>query len=154
MNSAAKSLGTLFCASLIAMLAFGCADRGPTNLYSKPLFNQSQAGAQMSFDGNDSYLVAGTPTVLSLAIKNTGNGSTVGPITGSVSLTSTSCAVLGTVTASFGKSGQVINPGDVVYGTPMTVDFSACSGAEAFFALTMKDSRGSTWVDGFSTNGQ
>ncbi len=158
MNSAAKSLGILFCAGLALLLGNGCADRGPTNLYSKPLFNQSQAGAQMEIDPWDYNLTwpGSGSTSYSIALKNIGNGSTVGPITGVLSEPSGSCSTITLGTAKFGQAGQVINPGDVVYGQPVSyvADFSSCSaGVTVTMTVTMSDTRGNVWAESFYTDG-
>jgi len=155
LNSAAKSLGILLFAGLALLLASGCADRGPTNLYSKALYNQDQAGAQMQLDIPDSslYWPGSGPTVFYLALKNNGNGGTVAPITGVVSLPSGSCATLLSVTSTFGTAGRVINPGDVVYGQPISIDFSSCAGAGVTATVSMSDTRGHAWVDGFYSVG-
>jgi hypothetical protein len=155
LNSAAKSLIILF-AGFGLLLVAGCSDHGPTNLYSKPLFNQGQDGARMEIDRwNYNVWESGGSSFYSIALKNTGNGSALGPITGVLSAPLGSCATITLSTAKFGDSGQIIKPDDIVYSQPVSfkADFSSCANASVTLTVTLSDKQGSTWTESFLSDG-
>jgi hypothetical protein len=178
MNSAAdrsrpaRWTGALALAAALAALVAGCADHGPTNLYSQTLFGSSQDGAHLevwrvtqtplSYTAGVSDLVGYTVT-----LKNTGSGGTVGPIRAALGVTS--CASLNMATATFGYAKQVINPGDLVTGRAVdsagnvinnqfafetTYDLAGCPGATLDYTVTATDPYGSSWTSGFTALAQ
>jgi hypothetical protein len=150
----------------LAILA-GCGDRGPTNIYSQPLFGVTQTGAQMQvWAVNEDSLSPTAADGYVVWMKNTGPGGTMGPVFATLSTTN-SCATPTTfgaaqATAVFGSKGEVINPGDVLRG--QAVDASGnvqnsqyafetvtnCASSSINFTVTATDPRGATWTSGFT----
>jgi hypothetical protein len=187
MNSGAKPMkragwpmpaALLLAAGAFAALAAGCADHGPTNLYSNPLFGQSQSGATMQLWRVQEFSLSTTagagPDQYVMEIKNTGAGGVVGPITAQVTM-APSCA--GTVMENyaqetttsqavvFGSPGQVVYSGDTLWGNAsdmsgpyqysVQVSFTAsCSNSADTFNVTMSDPKGDTWKASFSGTNQ
>ncbi len=169
MTSGAKRRGLsgLGCLLGLVVMAAGCADRGPTNLYSKSLFGVNQQGANMAVDSVLNYAnISGNESEIVVVLKNIGQHSTYGPIYGVLSSTD-SCAspeVFGnnqvSATAVFGNRGQEIKPGDSVvgeavdgYGDVVSPNYSyvvAYYCPKGNFILTATDPFGTTWPDGFS----
>jgi hypothetical protein len=160
-------------ALLLAGAAFmaGCADHGPTNLYSQTLFGTSQDGAHLEVVRVTEFslsLTASTDLVgYQVYLKNTGSGGTVGPIHAALGVTS--CATVGMATATFGRAKQVINPGDIVSGQAVdsggnvinsqfafetTYDLAGCPGATLNYTVTATDPYGSSWNSGFTAISQ
>ncbi|MGH7441166.1 MAG: hypothetical protein ACREKE_00680, partial [bacterium] len=145
MNSATKPLrfmaAWLCAAAALGLLAAGCADHGPTNVYSKTLFGQTQSGASMKFWSHEYTLsaTAGTPDGVGpdqyvVSMENVGSGGLVGPVTVTVTA-GTGCGALEAYSAAgtgypasplptqvvtFGYTGQVIYPGDILQGLAST----------------------------------
>lgn len=152
------------------IFAAGCADHGPTNLYSQPLFgqNQSQAHLEVVQVGrtNLTYPPNGSTDLVgfNVYLKNTGSGGTAGPIHASLSVVS-GCATVYDATATFGTAGQVINPGDIVQGVAVdsggniinsqfafeaTYDItSPCAGTTVNYTVTTSDPYQNSWNSGF-----
>jgi hypothetical protein len=186
MNSGAKAkqavgrstgLALLLAVVAFAVLAAGCSDHGPTNLYSNPLFGVNQSGANMQLWRVQEFSLSTTagagPDQYVLEIKNTGQGGVMGPITAQVTMVSTCGATMenyaGTPTSSqsviFGTQGQDINPGESLWGNAsdmsgpyqysVQVSFpSACSNTADTFNMTMSDPKGDTWKGNFSGTNQ
>jgi len=187
MNSGAKPMkragwparsALLLAAAAFAAFAAGCSDQGPTNLYSNPLFGQTQGGADMQLWRVQEFSLSTTagagPDQYVLEIKNTGSGGVTGPITAQVTMAA-SCGgtfmenYAGTPTTSqtvvFGTQGQVVYPGDRLYGNAsdmsgpyqysVQVAFpSSCSNTADTFSMTMSDPKGDTWKGSFSGTNQ
>jgi hypothetical protein len=152
----------------------GCGDRGPTNIYSEPLFGVKQSGAQMQvWSVEEDTLSSTSPTAgldgFVVWMKNTGPGGTIGPIQATLTLASpNSCATITTygaakATAVFGTKGEVINPGDVIRGQAVDasgnvqnsqyayeVQLTGCASVDVAFTVTASDPRGSSWTSGFT----
>jgi hypothetical protein len=178
MNSAAerirKAVGWAGVAALaVAALALsaGCADHGPTNLYSQPLFGVQQSGAHLEVYKVQQYSLTATASSHSVAyvvyLKNTGSGGTAGLVHAALSVTS--CATVNQVTAVFGSTGHVIQAGDVVRGqavdsagnivdSPFTFetiyDLAGCPGATLDYSVTATDAYNDSWTSGFTAVSQ
>jgi hypothetical protein len=143
-------------------------------MYSKTLFNKDQPNAQMQLWAiQEDVLGTAGQDGIALMMKNTGSGSTIGPVLATLSTTDP-CASPNTfgavsATAAFGRAGQVIAPGDTLYGHAVNsagvtqntnyaylVNFNmaSCAGNDITFTVSITDSRGSTWADGFVATAQ
>jgi hypothetical protein len=174
MNSATEfRTRALWALAGLLALAAGCADRGPTNLYSQPIFGQTQSGANLQVYRVDESALTVSPTAgmdgYVVWLKNVGGGGTVGPITATISLPAGSCATTVTygavsATAVFGQSGQVINPGDRLEGYASNASggiqnyqyscvasfVSSCAGSSVTFNVVAADTRGGSWSSSFA----
>ena len=150
------------------IFASGCADHGPTNLYSQPLFGQQQAGAHMEVVqvGRTNLNNNGITDLVgfNVYLKNTGSGGTAGPLHVSLAVVS-GCATVNYATATFGNAGQVIQPGDIVQGVAVnssgivvnssfaftaTYDVtSPCAGTQVNYTVTATDPYQNSWNSGF-----
>lgn len=150
------------------IFASGCADHGPTNLYSQPLFGQQQAGAHLEVVqvGRTNLLNNGSTDLVgfNVYLKNTGSGGTAGPLHVSLAVVS-GCATVNDATATFGNAGQVIQPGDIVQGVAVdsggniinsqyafeaTYDVtSPCAGTTVNYTVTASDPYQNSWNSGF-----
>jgi hypothetical protein len=187
MNSGAKAnqgvgrptvLGLLLAVVAFAALVAGCSDHGPGNLYSPALFGVNLSGANMQLWRVQEFSLSSTagvgPDQYVMEIKNTGSGGVVGPVTAQVTMAS-SCGgttmenYAGTPTASqtvvFGTQGQVINPGETLWGNAsdmsgpyqysVQVYFPpSCSNTADTFSVTMSDPKSDTWKGSFSGTNQ
>jgi hypothetical protein len=181
MNSDDKrSLAPSWMVFIAASLAFawlaGCADRGPTNLYSQTFFGETQAGAQFQvWRVDESTLIPASNPSPGLDgyivwLKDTGQGGTIGPIQATLVTAANPCAMPVTygasvATAIFGNTGQVINPGDILRGQAVGANGSvqngqysyevsynsvSCVGSSVNFTVNAMDSHGSSWTSSFS----
>jgi len=171
MNSATRPMGrggalALLAAVILAALAAGCGDHGPTNLYSDSLFGQKQSGPSLAVWNVQEYSLSTTagvgPDQYVVWLKNTGAGGAIGPITGTVTLQTCSGVTLANTTATFGSAGQAIYPGDIVLGnaTNMSGPYqytwetgslpAACSNTAAAFSVTFTDTKGGSWTGTFT----
>lgn len=159
-------------AAALGLLLGACADHGPTNLYSQPLFGVHQDGANLvvwKVEADSLSLSAGTSDLVGLVVtlKNTGQGGTVGPV--HALLSTTACATVNLASAVFGSSGQVIQPGDEIRGQAVysngsvanshyafesTYNLAACPGSQVNFSVNATDPYGSAWTSGFNTLSQ
>jgi len=177
MNSGAERIKAwaLAAAALLGLgLLASCGDRGPTNLYSQPLFGEKMDGARMEVWRvlEDSLSPTAGLDGFVVSIRNNGNGGTVGPITVTMAVPLTYCASTvnygaALATAVFGSKGQVINPGDILrgqavdnFGTVQNSQYAyeatltGCAGTQLSFNLTATDTRGGSWNSSFSAQGQ
>jgi hypothetical protein len=187
MNSGAKPMKrvgavvwfALFAFGLIAFLAAGCADHGPTNLYSNPLFGQNQSGATLQLWRVQEFSLSTTagagPDQYVIEIKNTGPGGVLGPITAQVSL-APACAgtymesyagvtQTPTQTVVFGTQGQAIDSNETLWGSAsnmsgpyqysvQTAFPGSCADSTDTFNVTMTDGKGDQWTGSFSGTNQ
>ena len=177
MNSGTKMKRSLLWLGLGGLLLMSaCADRGPTNLYSQPLFGQPQSGAKMEVwrVTQDSLSPTAGLDGFVVWIKNTGGGSTVGPITATL-IPLSGCAstvnygTTAAATAVFGAAGDVINPGDLLRGRAVdqngtvqnsqyayeaSFNLTQCAGATINFNVNAADNRGGSWSSSFSALAQ
>jgi hypothetical protein len=171
MNSGTELIGLLALGGFLA-LSSGCADHGPTNLYSQPVFGQSQSGANFQVDRIEEDALTVSPSAgvdgYVVWLRNVGNGGTVGPVTATLAVGLSYCASTvnygaSQATAVFGQKGLVINPGDRLrgfavdnYGNIQNNQYSyvtgfvtPCAGA-IVFNLAVSDTRGGAWNSNFS----
>ena len=180
MNSGTEHMtkcDTLLALSFLMVLALGCADRGPTNLYSQPIFGRPQAGANLQVGGYQETALTVSPTAgldgYQVWLNNIGNGGTVGPITVTFATAVSSCASTvnygaSVATAIFGQAGQIINPGDRLegfaangsgaiqnYQYSCVVSFvSRCASSRVVFNVVATDTHGGTWSSNFTGTDQ
>ncbi|HTB22418.1 MAG TPA: hypothetical protein VK914_06905 [bacterium] len=182
MNSGAKAMArarplawfSLLLAGAFAFLAAGCSDHGPTNLYSNPLFGQTQSGATMQIWGgweNSLSSTAGVgPDQYLVKIKNLGSGAIIGPVTAHVTMVPACSGTVmqnyaGTPTASqtviFGAQNQAIYSGETLvgYASDMSGPYqysvevafpNSCSNTTDTFSVTMTDSKADQWSGTFT----
>lgn len=158
--------------AMLGILASGCGDQGPTNLYSNPLFGQNQAGANMQIAGINQYPLGAPgvgPDQYVINLFNAGSGGAMGPLTGVVTLQSSCGAYIesyGGVTETsqtvfFGAPAQAIYPGDTLagyasnmggtYQYSLQVAFPAsCANQTDTFNLSVTDSKGDRWTGSFT----
>ncbi len=161
----------------LALVSAGCADHGPTSLYSQPLFGVTQSGAQLAVSGVQEQYVrtdssGNSVDGFTVYLKNVGRQSTFATVTAALSSGDPAAAQPLTTGAQvspqavYGPQGQEIHPGDTAAG--YAVDSNGVflnngysyevafkpGGGSVHFTVTATDAYGKSWVSGFDAAAQ